>query len=691
MREASTAGVFTFLRLLFRWKGSVWKIVGYELSFWLWAYLTLSISYRFFMKGRVIGTVFEQFVIYCNTYISTVQQSLSFVLGFYVSIVAGRWWNIFMRLPWPDTTCLMSTTFIRSRGEKHKREDRLLRRTIVRYLVLAFVMVLRNISERIRKRFPDLSYLKNSLVTVDELELIQKVERTEKTCVYWLPLMWIMKIYKQCYEEYHTLDEIHFVTLNQELRKQRDCLNDLLSYDWICTPLVYTQVVNIATAFYMTILLVSSQFLALTPEEAARYKVEGNISFQVDYVIPVFAVFQFIFYVGWLKVAQVTLNPFGTDDDDFEVDFLIERDLKIGYAMVDELFEVSPQLVETHVVQLPHTKASAKRMRKANPMIGSVANLNVNRREAQIVPPPPVVEPREKKPIFNRLVKLMPRLDPDDKQLPLLDKLPPTSQSVPTVDAEQATKRGSEVVMAHTQTASNLEDIKKATSANIDVKAAGDTLKSPAPANTSPVPTALLAPVAQSPNRATPPANANIANKSREKTKEKSKEAIKSKEGVKDKEEKKEAPPQKATPPMPAANKEAKPSTPRAEVSQPVEVTATAGPPQNIVFGAGVKNKRSEVEQNQDGSAKRQRTKVNDTQAQTRKERTTDEKPTESPVAAPAAAQEGSKRKSPGVAAASTPPAPTTEKAKPGDKVPDITEVTQDTRPIGSVRPITQT
>ena len=39
----------------------------------------------------------------------------------------------------------------------------------------------------------------------------------------------------------------------------------------------------------------------------------------LDLYYPLFLTLQFVFYVGWLKVAETLINPFGEDDDVSEV------------------------------------------------------------------------------------------------------------------------------------------------------------------------------------------------------------------------------------------------------------------------------------------------------------------------------------------------------------------------------------
>ena len=46
--------------------------------------------------------------------------------------------------------------------------------------------------------------------------------------------------------------------------------------------------------------------------------------------IPLFGILKFIFYFGWLNVAETLINPFGEDDEDFDVNYLINRNLQLA-------------------------------------------------------------------------------------------------------------------------------------------------------------------------------------------------------------------------------------------------------------------------------------------------------------------------------------------------------------------------
>lgn len=71
-----------------------------------------------------------------------------------------------------------------------------------------------------------------------------------------------------------------------------------------------SKVITIAVHGFFIICLFARQYI--------RSKPGVDDPSNVDLVFPPFTALQFVFYMGWLKVAQVLMNPFGEDDDDFE-------------------------------------------------------------------------------------------------------------------------------------------------------------------------------------------------------------------------------------------------------------------------------------------------------------------------------------------------------------------------------------
>ena len=55
------------------------------------------------------------------------------------------------------------------------------------------------------------------------------------------------------------------------------------------------------------------------------------------YYFPVFASLEFIFYVGWLKVAETLINPFGEDDDDFDTNYMVDRNIQFAFLLIDQV------------------------------------------------------------------------------------------------------------------------------------------------------------------------------------------------------------------------------------------------------------------------------------------------------------------------------------------------------------------
>ena len=213
---------------------------------------------------------------------------------------------------------------------------RMIRRTIMRYVCLSQTLLFRKLSEHVRRRFPMLTDLVTAgLLTDCELRIIEELE--EKFPGFtknWMPIVWAASIVSRARAEGRIKDDFSAVKIIEALNLFRSRSNILIHYYTINIPLVYTQVVCIAVYFHFLVKLFSTQQSSSQANEIQCF------------VFSVILLFQFIVYMGWLKVAETMINPFGNDDDDFEVNDIIDFSVQTGYFIVDEMHNEHPDLLK---------------------------------------------------------------------------------------------------------------------------------------------------------------------------------------------------------------------------------------------------------------------------------------------------------------------------------------------------------
>ncbi|CAI5448981.1 unnamed protein product [Caenorhabditis angaria] len=137
-----------FVKLQLRWRGSIWKSVMKELFIFSIAFGCITVIYRtehvLDKENRVFWDNFAELFDQKLNYIP-----LTFMLGFFVTIIVNRWNDIFLNIGWVDNTALLIATYIRGSDEK----SRILRRTVLRYMVLTQAIIFRDISMQVKRRF----------------------------------------------------------------------------------------------------------------------------------------------------------------------------------------------------------------------------------------------------------------------------------------------------------------------------------------------------------------------------------------------------------------------------------------------------------------------------------------------------------------------------------------------------------
>ncbi|XP_004599398.2 bestrophin-1 [Ochotona princeps] len=372
--KVANARLGSFTRLLLCWRGSIYKLLYGEFSIFIICYYTIRFIYRRVLKESH-QAMFEKLSLYCEGYIQLIP--ISFVLGFYVTLVVTRWWNQYENLPWPDRLMSLVSSYVEGKDE----QGRLLRRTLIRYANLGVLLILRSVSHAVYKRFPTSRHLLDAgFVTPSEYKYLETLTLPHN--IFWVPWVWFSNLAKEIWLEGRIRDPVLLQGLIDEMSILRTQCGHLFAYDWISVPLVYTQVVTVAVYSFFLACLLGRQFLN---------PVKGYPGHELDLFVPLFTFLQFFFYVGWLKVAEQLINPFGEDDDDFEVNWIVDRNLQVSLISVDNMHQNVPML-ERDIYwndpepQPPYTVASFHSRRSS--FMGSTFNISLQEKEMEFQPIP---------------------------------------------------------------------------------------------------------------------------------------------------------------------------------------------------------------------------------------------------------------------------------------------------------------
>jgi len=378
MHHVQTAGkVGAFLRLLFLWKGSIYQgIWGDLLLFWL-SYFGISFTYRLVLcEEEAMKQSFEKICVYFGHFDHWIP--IGFVLGFYVTQIVNRWWDQFCSIPWPDKLGMNLVTFLPGGGERRK-----VRRYVVRLANLSAILCLRRMSAHVARRFPSYEHLvKAGLMTRSEKIKLEKMNDTVNNLhqTTWYPLQWAQARLLRCSERGWIRSDFMMMELQKNLNDYASFNGWLLCYSWVNIPLAYTQLVTIAVHVYFLVALFGRQYLNPTMYivQEGQYvsvglnrTIPGAINLvgydtnTQDFYFPFFTTLEFVFYFGWLKVAENLINPFGDDDDDFDIGYILDRNFQVSYLMVEgeaeEELEEDTYGDEIPPSTLPHTSKSCQK------------------------------------------------------------------------------------------------------------------------------------------------------------------------------------------------------------------------------------------------------------------------------------------------------------------------------------------
>ena len=184
------------------------------------------------------------------------------------------------------------------------------------------------------------------LLLPNEATKLRRIQEKRPNETKWAPLCWALKLVAQARQDGKIkLEPPVYATVQKAILEVEVTNQKLLNFGWVNFPMAYVHVATISVYMYFVAALFGRQFLEPPPSDQHEHFMNVSIAFTQkapynshtpDFVFPFFGLMEFFCYVGWIKVAENLLNPFGEDDEDFKLNYLIDRNLQVSYLIVEE-------------------------------------------------------------------------------------------------------------------------------------------------------------------------------------------------------------------------------------------------------------------------------------------------------------------------------------------------------------------
>nr|CAH0107630.1 unnamed protein product [Daphnia galeata] len=311
-------------RILFRWKGSIYKIIWKQLLIYYSLYYMITILHNFVLDedgkttvsnlGRPnhsgggvtlntfrfhFNTIFIVFVAlakYCNKNSNSI--NLMIMLTFFTTTAMQRLFAMQTMIP---GTAKVITFFILSL-KPNLPEGPVIVEQFARWAVLAWILTFRVL-------FPDMISLQVAgIISEKERLLLERVEiEHNKTPRALMVIDWMLLLLKESSINDRFVEKSNFL-------KSADVV---MAFKKNSGNTIKVVIIVVYTYGFITL-------LARDVEEAASCEFLGVV---VNY-LPIIPSMQFFIFLIWLNFGRIAVNPFGTDEDDIDVKLLLENHIQ---------------------------------------------------------------------------------------------------------------------------------------------------------------------------------------------------------------------------------------------------------------------------------------------------------------------------------------------------------------------------